>query len=39
MTQPGSVEIALRSLSPEEGFHKAFMGYPLPVRAWLVGLE
>ena len=30
----GSEEIALQSLSPEEGFHKAFMGYVFQVQAW-----
>ena len=32
-------EIALHSLSPERGFHKAFMGYVFQVHAWLVGPE
>ena len=35
----GSEEMALQSLSPEEGFHKAFMGYLFQVHAWLVGPE
>ena len=39
ITPAGSDEIALQSLSPEEGFHKAFMGYLFWVQAWLVGLE
>ena len=39
ITPAGSEEIALQSLSPEEGFHKAFMGYLFWVHAWLVGLE
>ena len=39
LLQAGSEEIALRSLSPKEGFHKAFMGWLFRVRAWLVGLE
>ena len=39
ITPAGSEEIALQSLSPEEGFHKAFMGYVFRVQAWLVGLE
>ena len=30
----GSEEITLQSLSPEEGFHKAFMGYLFLVRVW-----
>ena len=39
ITPVGSVEIHLQSLSPDEGFHKAFMGYLFQARAWLVGLE
>ena len=35
----GSGEITLWSPSPEEGFHKAFMGYLFGVHAWLVGLD
>lgn len=31
ITPAGSDEIALQSLSPEEGFHKAFMGYVFQV--------
>ena len=38
ITPVGSEEIDLQSLSPEEGFHKAFMGYVFRVHAWLVGL-
>ena len=37
ITPAGSEEIDLQSLSPEEGFHKAFMGYFFRVHAWLVG--
>ena len=33
ITPAGSEEIALQSLSPEEGFHKAFMGYLFWVHA------
>ena len=33
ITPAGSEEIALWSLSPEEGFHKAFMGYLFRVGA------
>ena len=39
MTPVGSEEITLQSLSPEEGFHKAFTGYLFQVHAWLVGPE
>ena len=39
ITPAGSEEIDLQSLSPEEGFHKAFMGYVFRVQAWLVALE
>ena len=39
MMPVGSEEIALQSLSSEEGFHKAFMGYVFRVHAWLVGRE
>ena len=35
----GSEEIALQSLSPEEGFHRAFMGQLFRVHAWLVRPE
>ncbi len=35
----GSEEIALWSLSPKEGVHKAFLGYLFQIHAWLVGLE
>ena len=30
----GSKEITLQGLSPEKGFHKAFMGYLFWVHAW-----
>ena len=39
ITPAGSEKIDLKSLSPEEGFHKAFMGYVFRVHAWLVGPE
>ena len=39
MTPAGSEEIDLQSLSPEEEFHKAFMGYFFQVHASLVGPE
>ena len=39
ITPVGSEEITLRSLSPKEGFHKAFKGYLFQVHAWLVGPE
>ena len=38
-TLVGSEEITLQSLSPKEGFHKAFMGYLFQVHAWLVRPE
>ena len=34
ITPAGSEEIALWSLSPKEGVHKAFMGWFFWVRAW-----
>ena len=34
ITPEGSMEITLWSLNPEEGFHKAFMGYLFRVHAW-----
>ena len=39
VTLAGSEEIALRSLTPEEGVHKAFVGSLFRVRAGLVGPE
>ena len=35
----GSEEIALQSLSPKEGFHKAFMGYLFQVHVWQTGVR
>ena len=39
ITLAGSEEIALRSLSPKEGFHKAFMGWLFWIRAWRTGVR